>query len=314
MPAYTICPKFIEFAKGNKRYINDVLMVFVPENSKTICIDVDELILKEYNSIIKTDKELTDWYKFLTMIKDSNFTKISFDENLDNLPLQICASSYDKLLITDNFSNYSEFKEVISEKSIELLDKDLAKVKLNYGEIAIPKAIKSEYNEVTPENVFNIVLEICEQFKDVIENKGLFKLIVKSNGERVSEKDAQLLFYSVAYSHCSANDLKLSPEVNSGNGSVDFNISRGFKANINIEMKFADNPNLEKGLWSQLNIYNKAENAMHSVYLILKTNNQFDNKIDKLMKVLVYRKKVKGENLPDIFVVDSTFKTSASVR
>ncbi|MBF4486690.1 hypothetical protein [Flavobacterium sp. CSZ] len=313
MSAYTICPKFIEFAKQNKKYINDVLMVFVPDNSKTICIDKEEDILKEYGQIIQSDKDLTDWYKFLCMTKDSNFTKVDIKKPITSLPIQICEKSFEKLLITNCNSNYSLLKSEIQDKGISLLDKDLAKVKLNYGNEAFPKTTKSSFTTVTPQNVFDVVNEICFQFKDVIENKGLFKLIVNKDGIRVSESKAQLLFFGVAYSHCAANDLKLSPEVDSGNGPVDFNISKGFKANVNVEMKFADNPKLEKGLWSQLDIYNKAENTEKSIYLIIKTNNVYDKKISKLTSILQYRKN-RGMILPDIYIIDSSYKASASVR
>lgn len=313
MSAYTICPKFIEFAGENLRYLTDVLMVFVPDNTKTICIDKDEFILNEYAQIIQNNKNLADWYRFLNMFRETNFTKVDINKPIINLPFQICDSSFDKLLITDCKSNYSELKTEITEKGIELLDKDLAKVVLNFGNSTFSNTILSIFNEVTPENVYEVVLEICNQFKNVIETKGLFKLLFENTGERVSEKKAQLLYYGVAYSHCIANDLKLSPEVNSGNGPVDFNISRGFRANVNVEMKFADNPKLESGLWSQLKIYNNAENAYKSIYLIIKTSNLYDKKIDTLIKVLNYRK-LKGDILPEIFVIDSTQKVSASIR
>jgi len=64
MHTYTICPKFLEFAQKNKKYINDVLMVFVPDNSKKIALDTDEKILEIYSGIISQDKDLSDWYKF----------------------------------------------------------------------------------------------------------------------------------------------------------------------------------------------------------------------------------------------------------
>lgn len=313
MSSYTICPKFIEFARQNKKYINDVLMVFVPDNSKTICIDNNELILKLYEPIIKSDKELTDWYKFLTMTKDSNFTKVNISEKIYNLPIQICEKTFEKQLITNCTSNYSDLKTIIDSTGITILHKDLAKIKLNYENVNFPKTSKSLFSEVTICNIFEVVIEICEQFKDVIENKGLFKLLVNEEGERVHENKAQLLFFAIAYSHCSANDLKLSPEVNSGNGPVDFNISKGFKANINVEIKFADNSKLEKGLWSQLQIYNKAENAKKSIYLIIRTNNLYDTKINKLCNVLKYRK-LRDEKLPEIIIIDSLFKISASKR
>lgn len=163
------------------------------------------------------------------------------------------------------------------------------------------------------DNVFTVVEIICNQFKDLIENKGLFKLIVNKNNERISENNAQLIFFGFAYSHCESNDLKISPEVDSGNGPVDFNFSVGFKANLNIEMKFADNPKIENGIWSQLQIYNNAENTKRSIYLVIKTNSNYDKKIEQLIRIADI-KRSKGINVPVIIVVDSHFRASASVR
>ncbi|WP_233900497.1 hypothetical protein [Tenacibaculum piscium] len=313
MADYTICPKFIEFSGSNKNYILDILMPFVSDNSNRLCVDSDEKILSEYNKSIKNNKDLLDWYGFLTMRKELNIVKIDSIVSHNNLPIDICKNSYDKLLISNQKSDYSSKKQEIKENNINLLDKNLAKIHINYGDISYPiNTINSELI-VTIENVYDIVKEICNEYKDLIENKGLFKLLVDKEEIRVKEKDAQLLFFGVAHFYCSANDLKLSPEVNSGNGPVDFNLSKGFKANVNVEMKIADSNKLEKGLWSQLNIYNKAENTNKSIYLIIKTNDEYDKKIKKLEKILNYRKS-KGEVLPDIVVVDSSFKQSASVR
>jgi hypothetical protein len=313
MADYTICPKFIEFSGSNKNYILDILMPFVSDNSNRLCVDSDEKILTEYNKSIKNNKDLLDWYGFLTMRKELNIVKIDSIVSHHNLPIDICKNSYDKLLISNQKSDYSSKKQEIEENNINLLDKNLAKIHINYGDISYPINTINSKLIVTIENVYDIVKEICKEYKDLIENKGLFKLLVDKEEIRVKEKDAQLLFFGVAHFYCSANDLKLSPEVNSGNGPVDFNLSKGFKANVNVEMKIADSNKLEKGLWSQLNIYNKAENTNKSIYLIIKTNDEYDKKIKKLEKILNYRKS-KGEVLPEIVVVDSSFKQSASVR
>lgn len=313
MAQYTICPQFIEFAGKNPKYIYDVLMVFVPDNSKVICIDEEEKLLKVYDHQIKNNKDLLDWFRFLSMNKEINITKVQIGNTISNLPLSVCEKSFDRLLITADASDYSTYRNRILDNGVEVLDKNLAKVRLNYGDQGFPKTMKSNFTAVTRENVFDVVKEICISFKEVIENNGLFKLLVSKNGSRVSEDKAQLLFYGVAISHCRSNDLKLSPEVDSGNGPVDFNISKGYKANVNVEMKFADNPKLNKGLWTQLAIYNQAENTDKSIYLIIKTSLDFDLKISQLQRVLEYRKS-KGEKLPDIFIVDSTYKESASIR
>jgi hypothetical protein len=313
MPDYTICPKFIEYAGNNKKFINDVLMNFVPDNSKVICIDEDEKILSEYQKIIDKDKDLSDWLRFLTMSKESNFKKVKISRSIQNIILSISNNTYDKTIITDDLNKYSEHKQYIIDNKISLIDKNLAKVHLNYGNVNFPITKSLTNTIITKENVYSVVKKICLEFKDLIENKGLYKLLVQKNDERVSEKKAQLLFFGVAYCYCSANDLKLSPEVNSGNGPVDFNLSKGFKANVNVEMKISDSNKLENGLWSQLNIYNKAENTDRSIYIIVKTNQNQSEKIDKLINVVNYRVS-KGEKIPEILVIDSTYKESASVR
>ncbi|MGQ8337881.1 hypothetical protein ACUNWD_15130 [Sunxiuqinia sp. A32] len=313
MADYTICPKFIEQASINKNLLYDVLWVFLPNNSKRICVDTNEVIIDEYNKTVKNDKELLDWYRFLTMRRELNIAKTEIDKNDEPLQLNICRNSLDKLLISDCRSHYNSYSEIINKAGIKVLDKNLAAVHLNYGGIDFPLNTTNSKLKITEENVFSVVKDICQEFKDLIENKGMFKLLVNKAGERVPEKTAQLLFFGVAYSYCSANDLKLSPEVDSGNGPVDFNLSQGFKANINVEMKIADNKKLEKGLWSQLEIYNRAENSYKSIYLIVKYDDLYDKKIAQLERVLIYRKG-RGENLPELVIVDSTFKESASTR
>lgn len=313
MADYTICPKFIEQASIHENLIYDVLWVFLPDNSKRICVDTDEAILTEYNKTVINNKELLDWYRYLTMRKEFSIVKTKIDNTDEPLQLNICRNSLDKLLISDCRSHYSSYANEIAVAGINVLDKNLAAVHLNYGDIHFPLNTINSKLTVTEDNVFSVVLDICTEFKDLIENKGLFKLLISKDGTRVLEKTAQLLFFGVAYFYCSANDLKLSPEVDSGNGPVDFNLSKGFKANVNVEMKIADSNKLERGLWSQLEIYNRADNSYKSVYLVVKYDNQYDKKIDKLKRVVKYRKN-RGENLPELVIVDSTFKESASKR
>lgn len=313
MFGYTICPRFIEFAGINKSYIFDVLMVFVPDNAKKICIDKDENILAQYSEIAKTNKELLDWIGYLTMRKELNILKVGTNNICEDLTLDICVNSYDKILISNCKTDYSEHSTFIAGSGIQILDKDLAKVHLNHGQINFPVTKSDVKVEVTVENVFDVVKTICIEFKDLVENKGQFKLLTDKDGKRVAEKTAQSLYYAVAHSYCRSNDLKLSPEVDSGNGPVDFNLSKGFKANVNVEVKIADNSKLAGGLWSQLAIYNRAEGAARSIYLIIKYNTLYDAKINELLEAIELRKS-KGQEVPEIFIVDSTFQKSASTR
>lgn len=312
MSSYTICPEVIKYSKIDRKYIFDILMVFIPNNSKKICIDSKNYLLEEYKKIIADDKDLADWLRFMTLYEDSSIEKIEINEEETVLPLEICKNSFDKQLIIHQKSTYSSFKQYIKENEIIILEKDLARYKLNYT-VDFSPFYTFPQKELSPDDAYNIVLKICSEFKNLIEHNGLFKLLVDKTGKREMEAKAQLLFYGIAYSICEANDLKLSPEVDSGNGPVDFNLSKGFKANVNVEIKFADNSKLIKGYSSQLMIYNQAEHTDRSIYLIIKTNNNYDSKIQEIQKNM-NEMKSKGEICPDIIIVDSTYKESASVR
>lgn len=313
MPEYTVCPKLLEYSCINKKSILDLLFVFVPENSKKICIDNEEEIIEIYKEIIEKDKDLSDWFRFLNMRRESSFFKVPLKNKTKNLILNICSSSLSKNLISDAIINYSDEFDFLTEENIKLLDFNEAKILLNYGNSAFPSVDLSNFNPVTKDNILELIVEICKNFKELIESNGLHKLLYEMNGQRVEEKKAQLLFYAVAFTYCSANNLKVSPEVNSGNGPVDFNISQGLNINVNVEIKFADNPKLKNGFLYQLTTYDKAEKTDKSIYLILKNDNRFDNKIDEL-KEIADKRKLNNEYSPIVFEIDYRKRLSASNR
>ncbi|SMP10197.1 hypothetical protein [Chryseobacterium profundimaris] len=311
MAEYTICPKLIEYSGINKKNIVDLLFAFIPENSKKICIDNDEKIIDVYKRIIEKDKDLSDWFRFLNMNKDSSFLKIPLKNKNSNLVLNLCSSSFSKNLISDSIGNYSDEFDFLQQEDIRFFDAEEAKIILNYGNSIFPPVDLSKFNPVTKENILDLVIEICNNFKDLIELNGLYKLLYEKNGKRVDEKKAQLLFYAVAFTYCSANDLKLCPEVNSGNGPVDFNISKGFTISVNVEIKFADNPKLKNGFWYQLRTYNQAERTNKSIYLVLNNTDKYDTEIKKIKK-LITTQESKGMILPHFFEINYKEKPSAS--
>ena len=81
------------------------------------------------------------------------------------------------------------------------------------------------------------------------------------------ERASQLLFYGIAEVYCVANNLDLNRETNAGVGSLDFKLSKGFNAKVNVEIKYSTNTNLVKGFEKQLPTYNKAEKTNTSVYI-----------------------------------------------
>ncbi len=130
--------------------------------------------------------------------------------------------------------------------------------------------IKFEKNNPTTINdVENVVLKICEQFKALIENNGLHTLLYDSTGKKKHESAAQLLFYGIADSYCKSNDVDLTRESNAGRGPVDFKLSRGAKEKVLVEVKLTSNSQLKHGIEKQLPIYMKQENTKRAIYLII---------------------------------------------
>ncbi len=157
--------------------------------------------------------------------------------------------------------------------------------------------------------VINIVRTICLQYKSLIENNGLHEVLYYKGKPR-HERIAQKIFLGVADIYCKANDLDLSPEVNSGRGSVDFKMSRGYKKRVVVEVKLTTNPQLIHGFETQTKEYQKAEQMAFAFYLVVH-NGGPDSRLEKLFTTqndLVQKKR----SIPEIIVVDASMRASAS--
>ncbi len=159
------------------------------------------------------------------------------------------------------------------------------------------------------ESAINITQIICEKFKDLIETNGLNDLLYDENKKPKHERAAQLLFFGVSDSYCSANNIDLTRESNSGRGPVDFKLSKGAVDKIVVEIKLTSNPQLKHGIEKQLPIYMKQEQTVKAIYLIIDNGNakslenfyRFYNDLDTKLKSKI-----------DVIVIDGTYKVSAS--
>ncbi|ENF3460583.1 hypothetical protein SM871_001553 [Yersinia enterocolitica] len=123
--------------------------------------------------------------------------------------------------------------------------------------------------KLTIDEAEELVEEIILQFKDLIENKGLWKEMWADDKTARKEKAAQRLLFAVAYSYCRANNLDISPEADSGNGPVDFKISQGFNQRILVEIKLSSNKKLVHGYEKQLEIYKKGDDTDRAFFVIV---------------------------------------------
>ena len=164
------------------------------------------------------------------------------------------------------------------------------------------------------DDVLDIVRLIATHYKKLIEHNGLVQHLYDEKKKLRPERFPQLLFYAIAESYCIANDLDLNREINAGSGALDFKISQG-RARVNLEIKYSSNPKLEEGFTKQLATYNDAEgiNAKHSIYLIIKVNENMDHKITNINNIISERKYLKYDS-PEVILIDASIKPSASKR
>lgn len=165
----------------------------------------------------------------------------------------------------------------------------------------------------TVDDVFDVVMQICKQFKQAIENNGSHTLLYKDKDCTKSkpEEASQKVFLGIASAYCKANDLDLSPETNSGRGAVDFKISRGFNSRILVETKLSSNKKMAHGFEKQLAEYQKAEETMYSVYIIINVGGCSDDRWEEFHNTVRDAKK-SGNRVPEVIIVNGQKRPTAS--
>lgn len=167
----------------------------------------------------------------------------------------------------------------------------------------------SQKNKSDPREAIAIVDAIIVQYKRLIENKGLWKLLWDGSSPR-KEKSAQLLFFAVADAYCLANNLDITPEADTGSGTVDFKFSSGYNIRILVETKLSTNK-LVSGYSTQLEIYKNSQTPVYAVYLVIDIGGMRD-KAKKLLEIK--NSLTTSKNLSNIIFVDGKRQLSASKR
>ncbi|MGA3118217.1 MAG: hypothetical protein ABSF90_27795, partial [Syntrophobacteraceae bacterium] len=126
------------------------------------------------------------------------------------------------------------------------------------------------------------------------------------------ESTAQRLFFAVAYSYCVANNVDISPEVDTGTGQIDFKCAKGFDSKVLVEIKLSTNPRILHGYETQLEIYKKSEDTLRAFYVVIDVGRMGD-KDQKLVRIKNEAAK-KGQPLSELVFIDGILKPSASKR
>jgi hypothetical protein len=163
---------------------------------------------------------------------------------------------------------------------------------------------------LTPDRVLAIVRAICDHFRRLVEDNGLCRLFWTDDGEVRHERFAQMLFFGVADAYCRANDLDLSPEVNSGRGPVDFKVSKGYEARVLVEVKWSKNSKLLHGFEVQIEQYAKSEQTHATILLVIQVT-ATRRAIERLEAVQGEAIRA-GKRTAEIKVIDGRLRDSAS--
>jgi hypothetical protein len=118
--------------------------------------------------------------------------------------------------------------------------------------------------------------------KDVIENKGGYRLFYKKGKPIRSEEDLQICYRLTWF----ASPSDVSREVNDGRGPADFKISQGSKDKTIVEMKLASNPQLKRNLKSQAEAYQKASDASTAYKVITFFSASEEKRVTKILNQL----------------------------
>lgn len=161
------------------------------------------------------------------------------------------------------------------------------------------------------DSMMKFVQVVIEQFKWLIEERGLSRLLWKMpNQTRANEEVAQRLFFAVADSYAKANNIDITPEADIGRGAVDFKFSSGYSAKALVEIKFSDHGYVVPGYENQLEIYKSAEKTTLGFYVIIDVGH-IGNKAEQILEIK--NKFIKENDIAsELVIIDGAVKPSAS--
>ncbi len=163
----------------------------------------------------------------------------------------------------------------------------------------------------TIEDVEAVANEIVDHFQQLVENEGINKMLW-FKGRHRNEKFVQLLFYAVAARICRVNDVDITPEAETGNGPVDFKLSRGGTARVLVELKLSTNSKLVQGYETQTEVYKAAQQTRLAVYVVVNIGSL--GKRDQKLVSVGNSMRAKGQSPARLVFVDARLRPSASKR
>ncbi len=143
----------------------------------------------------------------------------------------------------------------------------------------------------------------------MIEKRRLSEELYHEGSPR-PEKAAQRLFFAVAHAYCKANNIDLTPEADTGNGPVDFKMSKGFTGRVLVEIKLSTNSKVVAGYTRQLETYKGAEQTTRGHYVVIDVGGM--GKKDEQLILTKNEMAKSGRPVSEITLIDGRRRPSAS--
>ncbi|EMY4798084.1 hypothetical protein V8T67_003801 [Bacillus pacificus] len=298
-----------------KEYVLYHILLFVDEGSEGTFLLSDtiqkSLKKKETSSLDKDE---------LTLMKS-----IETPKDL----IGVCFEDFDFLEIAEIFEIYKNNPGFVT---------DFLHVDLEYYKDLLPDDILSEYNQIqeylTPEekstkqytdvkavteninskdDFYKKVESLIATFKHYIEHKKGHTLFKGKMGQ-ANEKQVQAAFGMMA-KNLQEFGIVISPEVDTGRGTVDFQLSKGADCQALIELKLGNHRRYKDGLTYQLPTYLLTEQVDYGVFVLVcytqeiyEEAKSLHQKAEELSQK--YNKKIRFERID----ASGTLETASKIR
>lgn len=230
------------------------------------------------------DYKKSDWREIILHHRDCYDAVINYYKRLNGI-------AYD--FIQDNKNQYNDIYLA------EILEK-------------YPLKCPKDRTYTIEEEIYNLTLAICNQFKHLVEDNRISELFYRKK-RTPDETDWQMLLYTIAdtYKEAASLDVAITREDNPGVGEMDFHITKGAQANTVIEIKRSNNKNLIHGYRSQLVAYMKAERAKSGIFIVIVENGNADA-IKAIIKKVQTDMRKNGEYIPEVIYINGSRQLPAS--
>lgn len=184
--------------------------------------------------------------------------------------------------------------DLATQRSIEKVEDSITQYIHGFGELIdlLKKATEFYKSPITSKEA---AMEKALFLKDVIENKGGYRLFYLKGEALEREEDLQILYRLLWHETV----FDVSREVNDGRGPADFKISSGAKDKTIVEMKLASNRQLERNLQHQAEIYQAASDAKSAIKIIIYFSEIQKARVDGILE------RLKLDKCEDIVLVDA---------